>query len=116
MPALVAVAQDPSGKARPTALAYARGIGATLGRCAGDHVQGRDLRPISSSVSRSSSAGGLTELIMASYGTLVAAGYQPESAYFECLHEVKLIVDLIYEGGIVNMGASPSRTLRSTAT
>ena len=84
VPALVAVSADESGKAKDTALAYARAIGATRG--------------------------GVVELIKAGFDTLVDAGYQPESAYFETLHEVKLIVDLIYEGGITNMRYSISDT------
>ena len=108
VPALVAVAQDPTGKARPTALAYAKAIGAT--RAGVLDTTFKEETETDLFGEQVVLCGGLTELIMASYETLVAAGYQPESAYFECLHEVKLIVDLIYEGGIVNMRFSISDT------
>jgi ketol-acid reductoisomerase len=108
VPALVAVAQDPTGKARDTALAYAKAIGAT--RAGVLETTFREETETDLFGEQVVLCGGLTELIMASYDTLVAAGYQPESAYFECLHEVKLIVDLIYEGGIANMRFSISDT------
>ncbi len=108
VPALVAVAQDPTGKAKDTALAYAKAIGAT--RAGVLETTFREETETDLFGEQVVLCGGLTELIMASYDTLVAAGYQPESAYFECLHEVKLIVDLIYEGGIANMRFSISDT------
>jgi ketol-acid reductoisomerase len=104
----VAVAQDPTGKAKDTALAYAKAIGAT--RAGVLETTFREETETDLFGEQVVLCGGLTELIMASYDTLVAAGYQPESAYFECLHEVKLIVDLIYEGGIANMRFSISDT------
>jgi ketol-acid reductoisomerase len=108
VPALVAVGQDPSGKARETALAYARAIGATrAGVLATTFEEETETDLFGEQVVL---CGGLVELIKAGYETLVAAGYQPESAYFECLHEVKLIVDLVYEGGITNMRYSISDT------
>jgi ketol-acid reductoisomerase len=108
VPALVAVAQDPSGQAREIALAYAKAIGAT--RAGVLETTFREETETDLFGEQVVLCGGLTELIMASYDTLVGAGYQPESAYFECLHEVKLIVDLIYEGGIANMRFSISDT------
>src|SRR5207248_86294 len=108
VPALVAVAQDPTGKARPTALAYAKAIGAT--RAGVLDTTFKEETETDLFGEQVVLCGGLTELIMASYETLVDAGYQPESAYFECLHEVKLIVDLMYEGGIAGMRFSISDT------
>ena len=100
VPCLIAVGQDPAGDTKAVALAYASAIGG--GRAA---VLETDLFGEQSVL-----CGGLTELIRAGYETLVEAGYSPEMAYFECLHEVKLIVDLIYEGGIANMRYSISNT------
>ena len=108
MPALVAVYQDPTGKALQIGLAYAKGIGSTKAgvlqttfkeECETDLFGEQTVL-----------CGGLTALIQAGYDILVEAGYQPESAYFECLHEVKLIVDLIYEHGITGMRYSISDT------
>ena len=108
VPALVAVHQDATGKAKETALAYAKGIGGTRGGVL--ETTFREETETDLFGEQVVLCGGLAELIKASYETLVDAGYQPESAYFECLHEVKLIVDLIYEGGIANMRYSISDT------
>jgi ketol-acid reductoisomerase len=108
VPALVAVGNDATGKAKETALAYAKAIGATrAGVLDTTFAEETETDLFGEQVIL---CGGLTELIRAAYETLVEAGYQPESAYFECLHEVKLIVDLIYEGGISNMRYSISDT------
>ncbi len=108
VPALVAVHKDATGKARETALAYAKAIGATrAGVLSTTFEEETETDLFGEQVVL---CGGLTELIRASFETLVDAGYQPESAYFETLHEVKLIVDLIYEGGIANMRYSISDT------
>src|SRR6185295_1150123 len=106
VPALVAVHQDATGKAKETALAYAKGIGGTRGGVL--ETTFREETETDLFGEQVVLCGGLTELIKASYETLVDAGYAPESAYFECLHEVKLIVGLIYEGGISNMRFSIS--------
>ncbi len=108
VPSLVAVAADETGKAKETALAYARAIGATRAGVLDTTFEEETETDLFGE--QVVLCGGLTELIKASYETLVAAGYQPESAYFETLHEVKLIVDLIYEGGIANMRYSISDT------
>jgi ketol-acid reductoisomerase len=108
VPALIAVAQDASGKAKETALAYASGIGA--GRSGVLETTFAEETETDLFGEQVVLCGGLTELIRAGFDTLVEAGYQPEIAYFECLHEVKLIVDLIYEGGIANMRDSISDT------
>src|ERR1700680_946016 len=108
VPSLIAVAQNASGKARELALSYADAIGATRAGVLDttfDEETETDLFGEQVVL-----CGGLTSLIMAGYETLVEAGYQPESAYFECLHEVKLIVDLIYEQGISGMRFSISDT------
>ena len=108
VPALVAVSADETGKAKETALAYARAIGATRAGVLDTTFEEETETDLFGE--QVVLCGGLTELIMASFETLVNAGYQPESAYFETLHEVKLIVDLIYEGGISNMRYSISDT------
>ncbi|HEV7862377.1 MAG TPA: ketol-acid reductoisomerase [Acidimicrobiia bacterium] len=108
VPALVAVGHDATGKAKDIALAYAKGIGAT--RAGVLDTTFKEETETDLFGEQVILCGGLTELIKAAYETLVDAGYQPESAYFECLHEVKLIVDLIYEGGISNMRFSISDT------
>jgi ketol-acid reductoisomerase len=108
VPALVAVDHDATGKAKDVALAYAKGIGAT--RAGVLDTTFKEETETDLFGEQVILCGGLTELIKAAYETLVDAGYQPESAYFECLHEVKLIVDLIYEGGISNMRFSISDT------
>src|SRR5215510_14491973 len=108
VPALVAVAADETGKAQQTALAYARAIGATRAGVLDTAFEEETETDLFGE--QVVLCGGLVELIKASFDTLVGAGYQPESAYFETLHEVKLIVDLIYEGGIANMRYSISDT------
>ena len=108
VPALIAVHQDHSGKAKSIALALAKGLGSTK---AG--VLETDFREEATSDLFGEQAvlcGGVTALINAGFQTLVKRGYQPEIAYFECLHEVKLIVDLIYSGGMMNMWRSVSNT------
>jgi ketol-acid reductoisomerase len=108
VPGLIAVHQDPSGKTRDMALAYASAIG-----CARAGVIETSFREETETDLFGEQAvlcGGATALIQAGYETLVEAGYAPEMAYFECLHELKLIVDLIYEGGISNMRYSISNT------
>jgi ketol-acid reductoisomerase len=108
VPSLIAVAQDASGKARELALSYANAIGATrAGVLDTTFSEETETDLFGEQVVL---CGGLTSLIMAGFETLVAAGYQPESAYFECLHEVKLIVDLMYENGISGMRFSISDT------
>ena len=108
VPALVAVAQDATGNARATGLAYAKGIGATRGGVLDTTFEEETETDLFGE--QVVLCGGLVELIRNGFETLVEAGYQPESAYFETLHEVKLIVDLIYEGGIANMRYSISDT------
>src|SRR3954468_10399010 len=108
VPALVAVGHDATGKARDVALAYAKGIGAT--RAGVLDTTFKEETETDLFGEQVILCGGLTELIKAAYETLVDAGYQPESAYFECLHEVKLIVDLMYEEGISGMRYSISDT------
>ncbi len=108
VPCLVAVAQDPSGNAQEIALSYASAIGG--GRAGIIETTFREECETDLFGEQVVLCGGLVELIKAGYETLVEAGYAPEMAYFECLHEVKLIVDLIYEGGIANMNYSVSNT------
>jgi len=108
VPALIAVHQDPSGKSRDLALAYAAGIGAT--RAGVIETSFREETETDLFGEQAVLCGGATALVLAGYETLVEAGYAPEMAYFECLHELKLIVDLIYEGGISNMRYSISNT------
>ncbi len=108
VPSLVAVGQDASGNALELALSYAAAIGA--GRSGIIETTFREECETDLFGEQSVLCGGLTSLILAGYETLVEAGYAPEMAYFECLHEVKLIVDLIYEGGIANMRYSISNT------
>ena len=108
VPCLIAVGQDPSGDTKNVSLAYASAIGG--GRAAIIETSFREETETDLFGEQSVLCGGLTELIRAGYETLVEAGYSPEMAYFECLHEVKLIVDLIYEGGIANMRYSISNT------
>ncbi|MHB8670112.1 MAG: ketol-acid reductoisomerase [Acidimicrobiales bacterium] len=108
VPSLIAVAQDASGKARDLAMSYAHAIGATrAGVLETTFAEETETDLFGEQVVL---CGGLTELVMAGFETLVEAGYQPESAYFECLHEVKLIVDLMYENGIAGMRFSISDT------
>ena len=108
VPSLVAVHQDPSGDALQIALAYAKGIGA--GRAGIIETSFREETETDLFGEQTVLCGGLTALMQAGYETLVDAGYAPEMAYFETIHEVKLIVDLIYEGGVANMRYSVSNT------
>ena len=108
VPSLIAVFQDPSRKARDIALSYAAAIGAA--RAGVIETTFREECETDLFGEQVVLCGGLTALIQAGFDTLVEAGYAPEMAYFECLHEVKLIVDLIYEGGIANMRYSVSNT------
>jgi ketol-acid reductoisomerase len=108
VPCLLAVHQDPSGNTKQVGLAYAKGIGGT--RAGVIETTFKDETETDLFGEQAVLCGGLTELIRAGYETLVEAGYPPEMAYFECLHEVKLIVDLVYEGGIANMRYSISNT------
>lgn len=110
VPMLVAVYQDATGKAKETALAYAGAIGG--GRAGIIETTFKDETETDLFGEQCVLCGGLTALILAGFETLVEAGYPPEMAYFECLHEVKLIVDLIYEGGISNMRYSISDTAK----
>ncbi|GBC81745.1 Ketol-acid reductoisomerase (NAD(+)) [bacterium HR10] len=108
VPALLAVHQDASGRAKELALAYAKGIGAT--RAGVIETTFREETETDLFGEQTVLCGGVTALIKAGFETLVEAGYQPEVAYFECLHELKLIVDLIYEGGLGYMRYSISDT------
>jgi len=108
VPCLVAVAQNATGNALEIALSYASAIGG--GRSGIIETSFREECETDLFGEQVVLCGGLTQLIKAGYETLVEAGYAPEMAYFECLHEVKLIVDLIYEGGIANMRYSISNT------
>jgi len=107
-PALVAVAQDASGRARELALAYGAAIGA--GRAGMLETTFMEETETDLFGEQAVLCGGVTELIRLGFETLVEAGYQPEIAYYECLHELKLIVDLIYEGGLAGMRYSISDT------
>lgn len=108
VPSLVAVYQDYTGQALQLGLAYAKGLGAT--RAGVIRTTFREETETDLFGEQCVLCGGVTELIRAGFDTLVEAGYQPEIAYFECLHELKLIVDLIYEGGISFMRYSISDT------
>jgi ketol-acid reductoisomerase len=108
VPVLVAVERDASGNAWPLTLAYAKGIGGT--RAAALKTTFKEETETDLFGEQAVLCGGVSELIKAGYATLVEAGYQPEAAYFECLHEMKLIVDLMYEGGISKMYWSCSDT------
>jgi ketol-acid reductoisomerase len=108
VPCLVAVAQDATGKAKEIALSYAKAIGGTRAGVLDTTFEEETETDLFGE--QVVLCGGLVELIRNGYETLVEAGYQPESAYFETLHEVKLIVDLIYEGGIASMNYSISDT------
>lgn len=108
VPCLIAVHQDASGQARAIALAYARAIGGT--RAGVLETSFREETETDLFGEQAVLCGGVTELIQAGFQTLVAAGYEPEIAYFECLHELKLIVDLINEGGLSRMYYSVSDT------
>ncbi|NMA68172.1 MAG: ketol-acid reductoisomerase, partial [Desulfitobacterium sp.] len=108
VPGLIAVYQDASGRAYDYALAYAKGVGCT--RAGVLETTFKEETETDLFGEQAVLCGGVSELIKAGYDTLVEAGYQPESAYFECLHELKLIVDLIYEGGLAGMRYSISDT------
>ncbi len=108
VPMLVAVHQDATGEAKDVALAYAGAIGG--GRAGVIETTFKDETETDLFGEQAVLCGGITALIQAGFETLVEAGYPPEMAYFECCHEVKLIVDLIYEGGITNMRYSISDT------
>ena len=108
VPSLLAIHQDATGKAHELALAYAHGIGST--RAGVLQTTFKEETETDLFGEQSVLCGGLTSLIKKGFETLVEAGYQPEIAYFECLHEMKLIVDLIYEGGLSRMRYSISNT------
>ncbi len=108
VPCLIAIHNDASGNAHDLALSYACGVGG--GRSGIIETTFREECETDLFGEQTVLCGGLVELIRAGFETLVEAGYAPEMAYFECLHEVKLIVDLIYEGGIANMSYSISNT------
>ncbi len=108
VPGLLAVHQDASGRARELALAYAKGIGCTRGGVI--ETSFREETETDLFGEQAVLCGGVTELVRAGYETLVDAGYDPRLAYFECLHELKLIVDLMYEKGITGMRYSISNT------
>jgi ketol-acid reductoisomerase len=108
VPCLIAVHQDASGRAKEMALSYASAIGG--GRAGVIETNFREETETDLFGEQTVLCGGITALIQAGFETLVEAGYAPEMAYFECLHETKLIVDLIYEGGLANMRYSISNT------
>jgi ketol-acid reductoisomerase len=108
VPGLIAVAQDATGRARELALAYAKGIGCTRGGVI--ETTFKDETETDLFGEQAVLCGGVSELVQAGFETLVGAGYDPEMAYFECLHEVKLIVDLMYEKGLAGMRFSISNT------
>ena len=110
VPGLIAVNQDPSGNTKNIALAYAAGIGSA--RVGIIETTFKDETETDLFGEQSILCGGLSSLILAGFETLIEAGYPPEMAYFECLHEVKLIVDLVYQGGISNMRYSISDTAK----
>ena len=108
VPALVAVQQDVSGKARDLALAYGKGVGCT--RAGVIETTFKEETETDLFGEQTVLCGGVSHLIKAAFETLVEAGYQPEVAYFECMHELKLIVDLFYQGGLAYMRYSVSDT------
>lgn len=108
VPCLIAVAQDYSGKAKETALAWAKGIGGT--KAGVIETNFKDETETDLFGEQAVLCGGTAELLKAGFDTLVEAGYPPELAYFECMHEMKLIVDLYYEGGLSRMNYSVSDT------
>src|SRR5438132_2056928 len=108
VPGLVAVAQDASGNARSLALAYAKGIGCTRGGVI--ETTFKDETETDLFGEQAVLCGGASELVQAGFETLVEAGYDPDMAYFECLHELKLIADLMYEKGLSGMRSSISHT------
>jgi ketol-acid reductoisomerase len=110
VPALIAIHQDASGHAKKTALAYAKGIGGT--KAGVFETTFREETETDLFGEQAVLCGGCTALVKAGFETLVEAGYQPEMAYFECMHELKLIVDLMYEKGIAGMRAAISNTAK----
>jgi ketol-acid reductoisomerase len=110
VPCLIAVAQDTTGKAHAKALAYAHGIGGTRGGVL-DTTFGEETETDLFG-EQAVLCGGATELVVKGFETLVEAGYQPEVAYYECLHELKLIVDLLHEGGLTKMHQFISETAK----
>ena len=110
VPGVIAVNQDPGGNTKNIALAYAAGIGSA--RVGIIETTFKDETETDLFGEQSVLCGGLSSLILAGFETLIEAGYPPEMAYFECLHEVKLIVDLVYQGGISNMRYSISDTAK----
>jgi ketol-acid reductoisomerase len=110
VPCLLAVAQDPSGKAHARALAYAHGIGGTRGGVLKTTFAEETETDLFGE--QAVLCGGATELVVKGFETLVEAGYQPEVAYYECLHELKLIVDLLHEGGLAKMHKFISETAK----
>lgn len=110
VPALFAVEQDATGKARDRAMGYAKGIGGATGGLL--ETSFREETETDLFGEQAVLCGGAKELVMGGFSTLVEAGYQPEIAYFECLHELKLIVDLFYEGGITKMNEFISETAK----
>jgi len=110
VPCLIAVAQDATGKAQARALAYAHGIGGTRGGVLATTF--REETETDLFGEQAVLCGGATELIVRGFETLVDAGYQPEVAYFECMHEMKLIVDLLHEGGLKKMHQFVSDTAK----
>ncbi len=110
VPCLLAVAQDPGGHARARALAYAHGIGGTRGGVLETSFAEETETDLFGE--QAVLCGGATELVVKGFETLVEAGYQPEVAYYECLHELKLIVDLLHEGGLAKMHQFISETAK----
>ena len=110
VPALFAVEQDATGKARDRAMGYARGIGGATGGLLETSFKEETETDLFGE--QAVLCGGAKELVMGGFTTLVEAGYQPEIAYFECMHELKLIVDLFYEGGITKMNEFISETAK----
>ena len=110
VPALFAIGQDATGKARDRAMGYAKGIGGATGGLL--ETSFREETETDLFGEQAVLCGGAKELVMGGFTTLVDAGYQPEIAYFECLHELKLIVDLFYEGGITKMNEFISETAK----
>jgi len=113
VPCLMAVGQDATGRAQARALAYAHGIGGTRGGVLTTTFAEETETDLFGE--QAVLCGGLTELIVRGFETLVEAGYQPEVAYFECMHEVKLIVDLLHEAACARCTSSSARP-RSSAT
>jgi ketol-acid reductoisomerase len=110
VPCLFAIQQDASGKARERVMGYARAIGGMSGGCIETTFAEETETDLFGE--QSVLCGGVTELVLAGYETLVEAGYQPEVAYFECMHELKLIVDLLHEGGLKKMHEFVSETAK----